>query len=268
MEWEDFKNNHKNITIDKTLAMELLDGSKNKDFIFFVNANNMRKHLLLTSSVALLMLTTIITTIMWYMNYRINTGYIPLSILLIILLLSMYTRSNAVKILINTCINDESFYKKLRDFENNTNSIVFKLVSDKDTDYFEKNLNYELIIAKYANELIKLDSLDYIPHTKNLPYSKNIIKKAILNAIENTKDIQKIEELKTAYILISEWQENATKESLKHFNVEDYNTEYGTIEAFNQHILNSSDYDKKRAIERELLVDELKALNLWTHSKK
>lgn len=266
MEWEDFKKNHKNITIDKTLAMELLDGNKNRDFVFFVNANSMRKHLLLTSSVALLMIAIIVTTVMWYMNYRIDTGYIPLSILLIIIVLSIYTRSNAVKILRDTCINDKSFYEKLRDFENKTNSILFKVVKNTDTDYFETNLNYKLIISKYADELMKIDSLDYIPHTKNLPYSKNIIKKAILKAIENTKDVQKIEELKASYILISQWQENATKESLKCFNVDDYNNKYESIEAFHQHFLNNSDYNEKCRIESELLVNELKALNLWNNS--
>lgn len=268
MEWEEFKNNHKDIVINKTLAMELLDGNKNRDFVFFINSNNLRKHLLLTSSATLLILATIITTIMWFMNYRIDSGYTPLSILLCTIILSVYTRNNAMKILINTCVTDENFYKKLKDFGEKINVEIFKLTTDKSTDYFEKNLNYELIISNYSNELIKIESNDYIPHTKNLPYPKNIIKKAILKSIENTKDNQKIEELKVAYILISQWQENATKESnaLQYFNVENYNTEEEGINAYNKLLIDASPYNEKCQVEREILIAELKELNLWNYS--
>lgn len=131
MKWEEFKEQYKDnkvyISVDRNTAMNLLDGSRTREFLYFMEPSKRKTHVFSTSFVALLMLATLVTTVMWYFNYFNMSGYVPVGLVVLIAVLSMATRKNAVSFIIEECLKNEEFYNLIRETESTSNLEILKV---------------------------------------------------------------------------------------------------------------------------------------------
>ena len=66
----------------------------------------------------------------------------------------------------------------------------------------------ETIVQSYGQCMISNPTNNILRNARELPYPKEIIKKALLMAIKLTENIQMREQLKSGYLMLADFQEN------------------------------------------------------------
>ena len=124
--------------------------------------------------------------------------------------------------------------------------------------------NFIKIVQAYGKVLEESQiGLGIVADIKELPFSKEQIKKAIIFAINNTDDVKMKEQLKVGYISLADWQENVG-ETHQGFDPRNYNKDLSPEELLQQMPdSNSLNYwlDKVN-YEQALLLDELAKFKL------
>lgn len=143
-------------------------------------------------------------------------------------------------------------------------SISATLIANKLENLKPNENNFFKIVQAYGKVLEESQiGLGIVADVKELPFSKEQIKKAIVLAIKNTDDIKIKEQLKVGYLSLADWQENVG-ETHQGFDPRIYDEKLSPEELLQQ--MPDSDslnyWLDKVTYEQELLVDELNKLNL------
>jgi len=125
LSWNDYKNKYSNkliqIGLDQTLAMNLLT----KKFVFIEKMSKSRKyaHLFWLNISFIFILSSIVTSIMWFFMDDLNSLYPIISIIVTILLVPS-VRKSACQLIIDETLENESFYNLINDFSKDINQEI------------------------------------------------------------------------------------------------------------------------------------------------
>jgi len=132
----------------------------------------------------------------------------------LILIVGLLSFPSAQKDAANGVLKSSLDSKKVYNFALNNNVIKIESKYDSLEDKLS-NEDAETIVKEYANTIEHNSPLPLtVSDTKNLPYSKNKIKKAILVVLQNTTNEQGITYLKHGYTFLSNWQDNVGDEDI------------------------------------------------------
>lgn len=125
LSWSDYKSKYSNksisVGLDQTLAMNLLT----KKFVFINKMSKPRKyaHLFWLNVSFIFILSSIVTSIMWFFMNDLNFWY-PVGSIIGTLLLVPSVRKSACQLIINETLENEVFYDLLNDFSKDINQEV------------------------------------------------------------------------------------------------------------------------------------------------
>jgi hypothetical protein len=125
LSWNDYKDKYSSkliqIGLDQTLAMNLLT----KKFVFIEKMSKSRKyaHLFWLNISFVFILSSIVTSIMWFFMDDLNSLYPIISIIVTILLVPS-VRKSACQLIIDETLENESFYNLINDFSKDINQEI------------------------------------------------------------------------------------------------------------------------------------------------
>lgn len=131
MEWSEFNQKYKEgtieVAIDKSTAMNLL--LQRKHFVHNLEESKKRKHLQATTFSGVMTFAIIGSAIGYFVSNSVS-GYIPLVLLLVMLLISNPIRNRASQYIIDASVNDKRFYNLIRVEEIDTGKPIL-LINNK-----------------------------------------------------------------------------------------------------------------------------------------
>lgn len=126
--------------------------------------------------------------------------------------------------------------------------------------------NPTAIIQEYGKTLeTSAPSPGCVADESKLPYSKEVIKKAIITGLRSTEDQQIREHLKVGYIQLADWQKGVgeSDQGLDLTNIDMNQDTESLAKAILEHSSGSEDWVTVAQKEQEVLKQELQELGLW-----
>lgn len=261
MNWNEFCSKYKSgeikVLIDRNLATKLMD--INNLFVQHMRKERKRAHYLWMYISTFCLIAGFIIGIAWFFVEYIN-ALIPIAMILFGLILAPIVQKSAVKFIVQEALENEHYFNMLQSMEKSSGIKIFHIetvrhnTSDADKDYVRIIVSYGTALELSGNAIVIDES--------KLPYTKQEIKDAIIEALTKPQTSQDKDMLKGAYLQLSTWQKNVGSD----LEMLEQTPDVESIEAMAQSVINqnsSFDFMEQQRLEMETLKQELIDKNLW-----